>query len=477
MSADATGRTRVLILSQDLLGPQMAGPGLRYWELTRVLSQHCAVTLAGPLAGDLPHTGWELAPLSLAQPEELTPLLARTDVVISNGFMLYNYPQLADLRIPWVVDAYIPSPTEGLAYYAAYPIDEQLAVQRSNAEVLRRFATCGDFFLCANDRQRDLYLGVLAAVGRLNPLIYAQDPTLRTLIEVVPFGLPAEPPQRTRPLVKGVSIPAGARLLVWGGGVWDWLDPLTLLRALPAVLRTLPETYLYFPGPRHPFTERIPDMAMHRRTRALADELGLTGTRVLFGDWVPHAERANYLLEGDIGLSLHYPGVETRYAYRTRVLDYIWAGLPMVLSAGDALSELVAERGLGYVVPPEDPARLAQALIALLSEPDARAARAAAFAALASDLTWERVAQPLLAFCRAPRLAADKGAAPPQEPAHDADAGSAQADALRTERDALRAERDALQAQVRAYENGRFMRAMAWLKERRRAAPPRERQP
>jgi len=447
-------RTRVLILSQDLLGPQMAGPGLRYYELARVLTSECSVTLAGPLAGDLPHAGFELAPLTPARPDDLTPLLARADVVVSNGFLLYDYPKLGDLSIPWVVDAYIPSPTEGLAYYASRPLDEQTAVQRANTAMLGRIFTRGDLFLCANERQRDLYLGVLAALGRLNPLTYAHDHTLHDLVALVPFGLPAEPPQRTRALVRGVVIPADARLLVWGGGIWDWLDPLTLLRALPEVMRAQPDTYLYFPGPCHPDAERVPDMAMHQRAVALTHELGLEA-HVIYGDWVPHAERANYLLEADLGLSLHYPGVETRYAYRTRLLDYIWAGLPMVVTAGDALSELVAQRALGTVVPPEDPARLADAILALLDEGDARAARAPAFAATAQTLTWDRVAQPLLAFCRAPRLAADKGTLPqPQAPAPQADLT------------ALQAERDALEAQVRAYESGRFIRAMAWLKRR-----------
>jgi len=453
----------VLILSQDLLGPQMAGPGLRYYELARVLAASCEVTLAGPLAGELLHPGFALASLAPAHPTALDPLLAAADVVISNGFLLYDYPQLEELEIPWVVDAYIPSPTEGLAYYANRPLAEQLAVQRANTAMLGRIFARGDLFLCANERQRDLYMGVLTAAGRLNPYTYAQDPTLAALLALVPYGLPPQPPRHTKAAVKGVRIPSEARLLVWGGGIWDWLDPLTLLRALPQVLAVHPHTYLYFPGPRHPYPERVPDMPMHQRAVALTHALGLEA-HVVFGDWVPHAERANYLLEADIGLSLHLPGVETRYAFRTRLLDYIWAGLPMVVSAGDTLSEVVEAHGLGLVVPPEDPTPLAAALIELLAEPDARATRHAAFATTAASLTWERLAQPLVAFCQHPRPAADKRARTPEEqPEPSMDAAT-----LQSEVDDLRAERDALLQQVRAYESGRFIRTMAWLKGRLR---------
>jgi hypothetical protein len=36
------------------------------------------------------------------------------------------------------------------------------------------------------------------------------------------------------------------------------------------------------------------------------------------------------LREADIGVSLHREDVETRYSFRTRVLDYLWAGLPII---------------------------------------------------------------------------------------------------------------------------------------------------
>ena len=39
---------RVLIISTDIVGPAMAGPGIRAWELARALSAECTVTLAAP---------------------------------------------------------------------------------------------------------------------------------------------------------------------------------------------------------------------------------------------------------------------------------------------------------------------------------------------------------------------------------------------------------------------------------------------
>ena len=121
----------------------------------------------------------------------------------------------------------------------------------------------------------------------------------------------------------------------------------------------------------------------------------------------------------------------------------------MVVTEGDVLADLVGERGLGYVVPPGDVAAVQEAVLTLLAEDDARGARAEAFREVAQEFSWERVAHPLVAFCRDPRLAADKRAGYTLEP------GMAWRDALRLRE---------LEELVAAYERGRFIRTMAVLK-------------
>ena len=40
--------------------------------------------------------------------------------------------------------------------------------------------------------------------------------------------------------------------MLWGGGIWNWLDPDTLVRAMVHVQVTRPEASLFFMGARHP---------------------------------------------------------------------------------------------------------------------------------------------------------------------------------------------------------------------------------
>ena len=87
------------------------------------------------------------------------------------------------------------------------------------------------------------------------------------------------------------------------------------------------------------------------RAMTLARELGLDGRRVHFNHgWMPYAERGRWLLEADLGLSA--TSTTSRRASPTArgSLDYLWAGLPVLATAGDALGERVAAEGAGRTV-------------------------------------------------------------------------------------------------------------------------------
>jgi hypothetical protein len=262
----------------------------------------------------------------------------------------------------------------------------------------------GDFFLCASERQRDFWLGALTTLGRVNHDTY-DGGTLKRLIDIVPFGLPATPPHAGEPVLKGVQpgIASGDRVILWGGGLWDWLDPLTPIMAMRQVREHDPAVHLVF------FKSDRYHSAMFDQTRQLATDLELLGHQVHFAEWLPVEKWRSCLLEADIGLSFHAANIETRYAFRTRLLDYFWAGLPIVTAKGDVLSDQVVAHGLGYAVEPGDAEALSKALIALLDEPQARSRRQEAFREVSEQFRWERITEPLVRYCRQPWHAGDSG--------------------------------------------------------------------
>ncbi|MGE3844816.1 MAG: glycosyltransferase, partial [Vicinamibacterales bacterium] len=107
------------------------------------------------------------------------------------------------------------------------------------------------------------------------------------------------------------------------------------------------------------------------------------------------------------GLSTHRLHLETHLSFRTRMLDYVWAALPIVCTEGDHFADLVRTRGLGLVVAPGDVTALAAAIVRLLDDPYLRATSRMELYKVREELRWKRVTEPLRRFVLQPRFAAD----------------------------------------------------------------------
>jgi glycosyltransferase involved in cell wall biosynthesis len=406
--------TRFLVIANDFIGARMAGPGIRAWEIACALHDYGVdVVLAAP-GKSLPAAPFTTV-LFDSRGDTLRAAAERVDGLLVQGATLTHFPFLAAMDKPIAVDIYDPFVLENLqARMHELPSGRWRQHEGDMALLLGQLER-GDFFLCASENQWDFWLGMLTAVGRVNPSTYDGDPSLRQLLDVMPFGLPDQPPVATRPVLKGVvpGIGPDDYVILWGGGIWNWFDPLTLIRAVGQVAERRPHVRLFFMGTAVPPSQFKPSQAMAAQAHQLARELGLMGRVVFFNErWAPYADRANYLLEADLGASTHLPHLETRFSFRTRLLDCFWSGLPMVVTGGDVLAGLVQAHQLGRVVPPEDVAAVAAAIEAVMDAPGGRAAYAPGFAAVRATLTWPRAVAPLAAFARAPRRSPDRPAGP-----------------------------------------------------------------
>ncbi len=399
--------TRVLVLTGDPVGERMAGPAIRAWNISlELLANGHEVRLVSTAAAKRDAT-----PVTLVQVRPGDDRAFRTherwaEVIVVQGYGLGQFASLRRTDRYLVVDAYDPIHLELLEQGRELPDatwKHRVAVARDALnDQLRR----ADLVLCASERQRLFYLGHLASLGRINPATYVDDPQLERLLALVPFGLEADPP-RPAPAIRDVvpGVDSDSRILIWGGGVYDWFDPLTLIRAVAALAQRMPELRMFFLGTRHP---RVDDMGIVRDSYDLAVALGVEGRQVIFNDqWVPYDERGAYLLEADLGVSTHHVHVETEFAFRTRILDYLWAGLPMVVTDGDGFAELVRDEELGIVVPPEDEIALASAIETLLTDAGAVARARSGVARVRDRFTWSVVVAPLVSFVAAPRHASD----------------------------------------------------------------------
>jgi hypothetical protein len=230
----------------------------------------------------------------------------------------------------------------------------------------------------------------------VNPDRLRLDPDLRGLIDVAPFGVPdALPPHRPWLERSADEVP---RLLF--GGLYEWYDPWTLLEALDSLLDV--RWRLLFA--RNPNAGSTPQSLLARVERWAAERGSAWSGRIELFDWAPFERRFDLLRDVSLLVSTHADGIETRLSLRTRFLDAMAAGCPVVTSDGGTVARIVRESGAGWVVPRGDASALARTLREILASPPQARARAEVGRATARSFAWSRVLEPLERFCRAPAI-------------------------------------------------------------------------
>lgn len=393
---------RVLILCKSAVGRQMSSPGIRATNMARVIAQALPgtqVTLAatGPCE-PLSDQPFEMRP---CRARDVRPLIAAHDVIISQGFPPRSLEAAWSRTI--VMDFFTNFMVEGLEYRVGrIGARQREAWLQSQRSYLNLQLTLADFVACANERQRDAWLGMMSSLGLITGDVYDRDNSLRRLVGVCPYGVRDTPPLSTRRVLKGVYPGIGPhdRVILWNGGIVRYYDPCTLLHAVKRLLPANPDLKLLFLGNRYPVQgfdigDTLGDAI------ALARKLGLEGRSVFFNDgWLPYDESGDYALEADVGVSTYYDTLETHFSYRTRLVDCIWARLPIVCTRGDVIAQQVERERLGLTVAEHDVGGLTAALDLLLNDHSLRQECRGKLAAAAATMTWERQMAPLVDFLR-----------------------------------------------------------------------------
>ena len=339
-----------------------------------------------------PPEGCELA--ELTGPRGARPELPLRDRL---GLPAQRHPELG--RAPALcADAAGPFLIENLWVHRDAALGLRSRVLRDEAAVAVRLLETADLVLCAHERQRDLVLGMLLAAGAVDPAALDLDPGLERRVAVVPFGAPDGPaPPRSAQRAPG---PLRA---VWPGGLWDWLDPAGAVAALAEARALGADVELELWGTRSP-DPLVPEPRAAAAARETAGRLDVAA-HVALVEWVPYDERVARLLAADVAITLDPGGLEQRFAFRTRLLDALWAGLPTLATRGEWVADLAAAQGAGWTVAPGDAAAAGHALAEAAADPARLAGMAARAQALAATHDYDALIEPLAAWCAQPERA------------------------------------------------------------------------
>jgi glycosyltransferase involved in cell wall biosynthesis len=390
---------RVLFVYGDRIGSSMGGVGIRAVELARAvrdaLGAEVTIAAAETDGGEVGVPVFRYAPHA---PRALASHLAEADAVIAQPGWPLLMRRLSHSGARLIFDLYDPEVFGTLQNFEHRRAPLRALMAAYAADRVGGALRVGHHAICASERQRDLWIGAMLAAGLITPEVYDRDPTLRTLLDVVPYGVPPAAPARSPGVALRQRLGVGDdEIVLWNGGLWSWFDAPTAIRAIAALRQRRPRAHLLFMGA----SSAGPAARATQQAQELARELGLLGDGVIFNDtWVPYEERADWLLEADCAISTHVEHLETRFSSRTRLLDCFWAGLPVVCTRGDELAARVELEDLGAAVPPGDPAAVAEALDRVLRR--GREPYAQPLAAAAADHAWPRVVEPLLRWLSGP---------------------------------------------------------------------------
>ena len=114
----------IFLISDDVAGEKMAGPGIRAWELSKSLSRRFKVALAVPdyssrsaestFYKDLP---FDLFFYSQSNPAVIKEIGAKSRIVIVQGYILSKFPFLKDLPAYLICDLDHYEGLDNLTFY------------------------------------------------------------------------------------------------------------------------------------------------------------------------------------------------------------------------------------------------------------------------------------------------------------------------------------------------------------------------
>lgn len=175
------------------------------------------------------------------------------------------------------------------------------------------------------------------------------------------------------------DIPVGSRVVLCFGLIEPRKGIHTLLSAAPEFLRQVPEALLVIVG--KPLMDITP--LQHQLT-----ELGLQTRVRLVPQYVSFAQMAGYFTAARL-LVLPYEN-----GWNSGVLASAFGfGKPVVATRVGGFDEVVTDESTGLLVPPKDPAVLAQAIVRLLRDEALYARMVANVQAAAGDISWEAIAR------------------------------------------------------------------------------------
>ncbi len=378
------GKT-ILVISEGpppLGSTGVEGGGLRAWGLAKALAHHgFQVTFAYrstfALADDHERTSIpDGVKVDTWDGTNLKDIIDNHRIIVMRyamGEALHIISCLSDSHI-LVSDNYIPISVEVAARQSDDPneLTNYLRLQKSSLRATRR----ADYILYASDTQYHYYVGYLAGINKLNPKTYGE---LEKRMFKVPYGVdPSEKVGRAQ------SRPDKPTLL-WYGAFYSWFDMESLVESLKELKKDVPGFRMVIAGAQNPYNKDPGLLAHYNRTMKALEPIK---DIIELVPWGPFDERFVTYAKSSAIITWNHDGLENKFAWRTRLMDFILAERPIITNGGDPLAEDLIRRGVAFKA---DLSNIKSVFEKVIHSPPSKKT----YDAAAHDYSWEVITKEL----------------------------------------------------------------------------------
>jgi glycosyltransferase involved in cell wall biosynthesis len=234
---------------------------------------------------------------------------------------------------------------------------------RNMLRYLREVLKQGDVYSTCSTPQKYSLIGQLGMVSRLNRHTLGYEFAYSVLPGVSTCPKDAD----NGPMLRSDLVPANAFVVLWCGGYNVWTDVDTLFQALDEAMDRDPRIFFLSVGGK----VKVGQNNTYDRFLNMIETSAHRHRFCMLG-WRPAGEIPAYYRQAEVGISLDAFHYETLLGTRTRLVEMMRYGLPVITSVGCELSAIIRDRGLGFTFPISDAAALRDRILALARDPTGR---------------------------------------------------------------------------------------------------------
>lgn len=320
------------------------GTGLRYWRLAKgfVKIPKSEVVIAVLDKNNQSGIKDGIKVISFSNDIESIKKLINSekpDVIIASYWMSGIARKILDStpsKCIFITDAYSPFYVEFFAHSSSRAADNSIMQwYPSQLEECNYLLAKADYVLTSNDKQEELYRGVIAALGQDS---YSEEHRFIRVPGAVESSSGENNPRKIDPNRKEI---------LWFGGMYPWFDFSNIIELFSNqdIARV---AYLRVIGGWNPIYKKNDKRYNGQYTKAYSEakKRGLINNSIYFEDWVTYDERLNIFASADWAISMNSDGAENAYSWRIRVADLAGNDVPVMTNGGDPLGEWLINNGL-----------------------------------------------------------------------------------------------------------------------------------